>query len=297
MDDAGEEWTYTLEFDTPSKKSTEVLVTREVVTRGKRTLLNRPSEKDVADRALLKQTALEQVAANKDFRSLADFFRTIRFMNLVPQLIREGQTSPRVFPGQDPLGRDFLQDISAASDRLRKSRLSRIEKVLRKAVPQFENLRFERDDRGYPHLAVGFKHWRTKAAKQRESQLSDGTLRLIGMLWTLQDKAGPLLLEEPEWSLHSGLLERLAPFISRMLRHGGGRQVFITTHSERMLADQGISPNEILLVVPSEKSGSEIKQAARDGIIQKAMHRGLSAAEAALPHTRIETMNLFGVVA
>jgi hypothetical protein len=45
-------------------------------------------------------------------------------------------------------------------------------------VPEFEALGFEKDPvDGRPHLFADFKHWRPNAAKQRESQFSDGTLR------------------------------------------------------------------------------------------------------------------------
>lgn len=294
LEDAeGTQWSYRLEFDTPSRSSTDALVKSERVERDGVVLLDRPDLADKGDNERLKQTAVEQVSANVLFRPLAELFRSIRFMNLVPQLIREGQLSPGVFPGQDPLGRDFLEQIRLAT-KGRKGRLDRIGKELRKAVPSFEKLRLATDARGRPHLEVGFKHWRTTAAKQRESQFSDGTLRLIAMLWALQDNAGPLLLEEPEWSLHTGILERLAPMIAGMQRTGGGRQVIITTHSEKLLSDPGIAPEEILLITPAVKGGSEIKPAARFPVIEKAMRSGLSAGLAAQPLTRIESMSLFG---
>jgi predicted ATPase len=296
-DSAGVVWIYRLTFDTPSHKSTDVLVKSETVERNGQIVLNRPSEPDRTDPERLRQTAVEQVSANKEFRVIAEFFRSIRFMNLVPQLIREGQTSPQVFPGQDPLGRDLLEQIRQTHKGPRIRRLKAIERVLRKAVPSFENLRLEEDGRGRPHLAVAFRHWRSTRATQRESQFSDGTLRLIAMLWALQENAGPLLLEEPEWSLHSGILEKLAPFIARMQREGGGRQVLVTTHSERILADPGIAPEELLLIVPAPKGGSEIRPAARISVVEKAMRSGLTAGQAAQPLTRIKTMSLFGAMA
>lgn len=296
-DSDGSEWMYRLVFDTPSTTSTYVLVKSETVARNGTNVLTRPGDPDKADPERLRQTAIEQVSANKDFRVVAEFFRSIRFMNLVPQLIREGQTSPQIFPGHDPLGRDLLEQIRQCSKGQQTKRLKAIEGVLKKAVPSFEKLQLEVDKRGRPHLAVGFKHWRPNAVKQRESQFSDGTLRLIAMLWALQEDAGPLLLEEPEWSLHTGILERLAPFIARMQRHGSGRQVFVTTHSEKLLSDRGIAAEELLLIVPAAKGGSEIREAARMEVVYKAMKSGLSAAQAAQPLTRVKTMSLFGEAA
>jgi predicted ATPase len=293
-DQVGTSWTYRLRFDTETTDSHEPIVIEEYVLKDKELLLRRPNKEDGKDRERLRQTAIEQVSANKDFRAIAEFFRSIRLMSLVPQLIREGQSGPGLFPGQDPLGRDLLEQIRQTPKGDRTRRLKAIEGVLKKVVPSFEKLRLEEDKRGRPHLAVGFKHWRTNAVTQRESQFSDGTLRLIAMLWALQDDAGPLLLEEPEWSLHTGILERLAPFIAQMQRKGGGRQVLITTHSEQVLSDPGIAPEELLLIVPADKGGSDIMPAIRFSVIEKAMRAGLTAGQAAQPLTRIKTMSLFG---
>lgn len=293
-DAAGAKWEYRLVFDTPSTKSDHVLVKKEFVRRDDEVLLNRPTSDDDADKERLRQTAIEQVSVNKRFRCIAEFFRSIRLMSMVPQLIREGQSSPRIYPGEDPLGRDLLERIRQCGKGQQTKRLKAIESILKRAVPSFEELRLEVDKRGRPHLAVGFKHWRSKTVKQRESQFSDGTLRLIAMLWALQEGAGPLLLEEPEWSLHTAILERLAPFIARMQREGGGRQVFVTTHSERVLSDPGISPEELLLIVPTSGGGSEIKPGARLAVVERAMRAGLTAGQAAQPLTRLKTMSLFG---
>ncbi len=289
----GIEWRYRLAFDTAMKKSTEPIIQHEEVYEDGREVLKRPNAADVSDKERLKQTAIEQISANKDFRVVAEFFRSIRYMNLVPQLIREGHTSPNIYPGRDPLGRDLLDQMGQTPSGRCQRRLAEIGKTLKRVVPDFVNLRLEKDNRGRPHLAVGFKHWRQTQAKQRESQFSDGTLRLIAMLWSMQEEAGPLLMEEPEWSLHGGILERLAPYIARMQRLGGGRQVFITTHNERLLGDPGISPKELLLVLPASKGGSEVKVGVRLPIVVKAMKSGLSAAEAAQPLTRMDTMRLF----
>ncbi len=290
----GEKWTYALTFDTLSAKSEQVLVSSETVLKDGQVVLQRPDQHDRIDSDRLRQTAIEQVSSNKLFRHLADFFRSIRFMNAVPQLIREGQISPGGYPGADPLGRDLLQHIRAAPKGERTRRLKAIARVLTRVVPDFRDLRLEQDEQGKPHLVVGFAHWRSQAARQRESQFSDGTLRLIAMLWSLQEAAGPLLLEEPEWSLHTEIVQRLAAFIASMQALSGGRQVLISTHSDRMLADPGIAADELLLITPAPKGGSMITPAARQAIIAKAMQQGRSAAETALPMTRMHTMPLFG---
>lgn len=294
MNDGEREWVYTLAFDADPKRGSDPVIVREHVQRDGATVLSRPDAEDRNDPQRLHQTALQQLSFNKPFRVVAEFFRSIRYVNLLPQLIREGQRSSHDSPGEDPHGRDFLERVRQTPKGDRTRRLKAIESLLRSVVPSFTKLRHEEDERGRPHLCVGFKHWRGRAAKQRESQFSDGTLRLIAILWALQEQEGPLLLEEPEWSLHAGVLDRLAPFIARMQRKVGGRQVIISTHSDRLLSDPGIRAEEVLLLLPDPKGGTRIEVGARRSAVKTAMEQGLSASEAALPLTRIDTMPLFG---
>jgi hypothetical protein len=73
-------------------------------------------------------------------------------------------------------------------------------------VPQLEQLEFTRDAvTGRPHLQALYSHWRPNAGLQREDQFSDGTLRLLGLLWALLEGDSLLLLEEPELSLNAGI--------------------------------------------------------------------------------------------
>jgi hypothetical protein len=61
-----------------------------------------------------------------------------------------------------------------------------------------KELELWRDVRGTPHLRGKYEHWRPQGAWQTEEQFSDGTLRLMGLLWISLAGGGPSLLEEPE---------------------------------------------------------------------------------------------------
>lgn len=87
-------------------------------------------------------------------------------------------------------------------------------------MPQLEQFKFTRDSvTGRPHLQALYSHWRLNAGLQREDQFSDGTLRLLGLLWAPLEGDSLLLLAEPELSLNVGIVSQLAPFISRMQRN------------------------------------------------------------------------------
>ncbi len=297
----GEGWTYDLAFTHETPKNPRPKVVHEIATRiesngHEKVVLNRPDAADKSDKERLTQTALQQVTANQNFRELADFFREIAYLHLVPQLLREEQAPRPDAVGQDPYGRDLLDRVRGTTPRNRTARLSRIQKVLKLVVPQLKELGLKIDDHGRPHLQGKFEHWRPHGAFQNETQFSDGTLRFIGLLWALQDKAGPLLLEEPELSLHAAIVRRLAPFIARAQKEGDGRQVILSTHSEDLLMDAGIAAEEMVLIQPAAE-GSKIIVGARVRQIVDLMQSGIPASEAVLPRTETRQMTMLDQLA
>ncbi|MGH9837655.1 MAG: AAA family ATPase [Blastocatellia bacterium] len=296
QDSSGQGWRYELAFTHRAPKDSRPIVVKETVhkinaNREEEMLLDRPDERDKKDKELLTQTAIQQVNANQAFRELADFFRTVSYLHIVPQLLREEQAPNANKIGADPFGRDLLEGIRQTSPRQQRARLSRIESILKVVVPELKELQLHIDDHGRPHLQGRFQHWRPQGAYQNETQFSDGTLRLIGLLWALQEKAGPLLLEEPELSLHNAIVRRLAAFVHRAQKAGNGRQVIISTHSEILLQDIGIAPEEILLVKPT-REGSEVVSGVSVKEITGLMHAGIPASDAVLPRTELKQMSL-----
>lgn len=280
-DKDGGTWRYILEFNLGKGATGSPQVSRESVqykagkARRFRSVLQRPDRKDRLDPARLRETALQQINANQKFRPLVDFFRSVLYLHIVPQLVRHGQEAPR----NAASGGDLLQRIRSAEPKARHARLALIRGFLQEAVPLFDKLELAEDDLGRPHLVVSFKHWRGIDAFQQETELSDGTLRLIGLLWALQEKGGPLLLEEPELSVHAGILHQLAPLIASTKR-----QVLVSTHSERILQDEGIGADEILLIRPAS-GGSEVVIGADMREIESLMGSGVPASQAAYPYS------------
>ncbi|HEX7240183.1 MAG TPA: ATP-binding protein, partial [Longimicrobiaceae bacterium] len=272
-------WVYRLEFAQDNQR--RPLVKREEVARDGTVILQRPDKSDESDPNRLTQTHLEQVNANKSFREIADFLAQVRYLHVVPQLIRE---SDRMIPrSQDPFGSDFLEQIAKTPTRTLSSRLKRINQALQVAVPQLRELKLERDDRGVPHLTGRYEHWRPNAGWQTEEHFSDGTLRLLGLLWAFLDGSAPLLLEEPELSLHSAVV-RYIP--SMMIRAGrkSSRQIIVSTHSLDLLSDPSISPEEVVLLEPSGE-GTRAVPAAEIQQVRELIEGGLTVGDAVLPRT------------
>jgi len=281
-------WHYSICLTQQARGHHLPIVKHERVWRGDndKLVLDRPDEKDKGDRVRLTQTYLEQISANSEFREIAKFLESIRYLHLVPQLLRnpEGQISTV----DDPFGRGFLETIARTSEKTRRARLRKIEKALRIAVPQMKDLTDIKDEAGVPHLEVLCSHWRPNAGRQREDQFSDGTLRLIGLFWSLLDGNSPLLLEEPELSLNSAIVKRLPPIFNQLQKKKGrSRQIFVTTHSWELLSDQGIGDEEVILLTPSPEGTSAQVLSGREDV-RALLDGGLSIADAALPLTAPE---------
>ena len=273
-------WAYELSLHQDSQR--RAMVRTERVLRGQEILLDRPMPEDAADPERLTQTYLEQVNVNQPFRELASFFASIRYLHIVPQLVREPDRS--VGRKDDPFGGDFLAQVARTPERTQKARLRRIEEALRAAVPQLEDIELTPDERGTPHLRGKYRHWRPQGAWQTEKQFSDGTLRLLGLLWAALEKGGPLLLEEPELSLHPEIVRVLPQMFARVQRRTG-RQIFVSTHSPDLLRDEGIGLDEVLLLRPTPE-GTEVSPASAHQEIRDLLEGGLPLADAVMPHTR-----------
>ena len=157
--------------------------------------------------------------------------------------------------------------------------------MLRIAIPTLSSLQFV-EEGGKPHLQAMYKHWRPDAGIQHEMQFSDGTLRLIGLAWSILQGNGPLLLEEPELSLNYGIVGKI-PGLLHQMRKKKDRQAFISTHSEGLLSDAGIRLDEILMLVP-DKEGTSVLPCSELKDAQELLKVGFSPSEIAFPSIKPE---------
>ncbi len=286
-------WRYRIAFGEESRDQ-PVLREEKVWNAEDQLILNRPDDTDMADTARLGRTLLEHVSTNFAFREVAEFFRSIHFIHTVPQLVREPERTAAGYLN-DPYGSDFLDQIVKTHASTRKARLDRIQKALRMVVPQLSNVILWQDKIGRPHLRAKYIHWRPQGSWQTEREFSDGTLRLIGLLWALQDGPGPFLLEEPEISLHQGVVQVLPQLMFAVQRSHQGkplRQTVISTHSAQLLEDEGIGAHETLLLRP-EADGTDVLLCAMSEVIIKELEAGLSMADIAIART--QPANLFSM--
>ena len=271
-DDDPKIWEYELSFTRSPGNDRRPVVADEVIRHNGRKVY---SWKDVkgndAERAT--QTGLEQVSVNRKFRPVAEFLGAIDYLNLVPQIVRDPSRGGSA--AHDPFGGTFLIEIGKCPKKDFERRRKILTAALQLAVPQFESLDRNQDPDGTWHLQARYKSFRPNTSPQDERDFSDGTLRLIGLLWHLLDRSGvraPVLLEEPELSLHAAIV-RLLPGVIAQAIDASGRQVIASSHGTAILDDVGLQPSEVLLLDPGIE-GTLAKLASSDSIVVKLLSSG-----------------------
>ena len=288
-------WKYSLGIGQTDELKSPPWIFFEKVWEDGKLILDRSASSEGHDSDLLAQTHLEQVSVNKKFREIADFFKEISYLHLVPQLLRESQAFSGSDIPDDPYGKNLVEKIAGSEESDRKSFLNQMPLMLAKAVPGLSRMKLEKDDMGKNHLYANYYSRRGPHLSQQEDQFSDGTLRLIGLLWALWEGKGPILLEEPELSLNVGIVRTLAPLIYRLQKKKSPRrQVMMSTHSADLLSDSGIDPAEVLVLSPKSE-GTEVTIASEIQEVRDLLEGGFSIAEAVLPRTEPSEIRQIGM--
>jgi predicted ATPase len=274
---------YGIAIGQENKGKRRTMLAYERVWRNGTLILDRPNDDDRADDQRLTISFLETATTNADFREVADLFASVSYLHLVPQLLRSVKSTDVEQVGEDYYGRNFLVRVSQTPERTRKARLKRIMDALSHALPQFDGMRDDKDEAGVPHLFLRLKHWRPDAGWQSEEQFSDGTIRMLGLFWSMLEGDSILLFEEPELSLNDRIVEVL-PGLLWQLQASKGRQSILSTHSYALLSDIGIAPEEVLLLQPA-KEGTEVVEASSLSDVIKMTEAGMSVGDAVLPRT------------
>lgn len=187
------------------------------------------------------------------FDSLYELLSGLGFYNLNPQSIRELQSIDS--------GERLLRDggnLASVIRHLSKDPLNRRERILeylRLIVPGLETFRARSLG---PKETIEFEERAITTGKVRKflaANMSDGTLRALGVLAALfqsvdpHDLMPPIAVEEPEMALHPAA----AGVLFDALREASfSRQVLVTSHSPDLLDRRDIAPDSILAVLNEE---------------------------------------------
>jgi len=198
----------------------------------------------ISPRITSDRLALFAASSVEPYRHLFDFLTSIETYSIVPDLMRE----PQPADAGDRLRRDG-SNAAAVLKRIKDEdheSYGRLCELLEKTVDGLvgvdyraiagqDTLEFRQD--------VGQKHpWRFPA-----SNVSDGTLRMLGLLLAVYQTGRPsvIAIEEPEATVHPGAAEVITQVL---VDAASDRQVILTTHSPDLL-DFKYIPDSSLRVV------------------------------------------------
>lgn len=100
------------------------------------------------------------------------------------------------------------------------------------------------------------------------------------------------MLEEPELSLHNAVVEQIPLMIDQVQKTAKRRQIFISTHSETILNNQGINFQGIIILEPG-REGSHVRSI--NEIESKQLEAGFTISEAVLPKTSPKGVSRLGL--
>jgi hypothetical protein len=189
--------------------------------------------------------ALYAASATDEYRPLYDFLTSLRIYNIEPKKLRAIHDLH--------LGDYLLRDGSNAAAVLKSLkeahplRHQRVRELLAVALPDLQDV----DTYTLPGSGGGLQ-FRLNAGLTEpvpffEGEVSDGTLRILGLLLAVYQPQRPSVLgiEEPELTVHPALAELISQVLLDSAHDG---QVLVTTHSPDVLDAKEISDDQIRVV-------------------------------------------------
>ena len=147
-------------------------------------------------------------------------------------------------------GTGFFQHAGRFSDQQLNAALNRIRPIMAAAVPEVPNLSYLRMGLGTEVVFYSDTPVRGASGVYSHEQFSEGTLRLLGMLFdlaTLPLTTSIVLIEEPETFLQASVVRSMSSFLAEVAMNHDVQMV-ISTHSPELIDSEVVLPNEVLLL-------------------------------------------------
>lgn len=173
------------------------------------------------------------------FRSLADeldkYFSNWKFTTLYPTTLRELKAPDSEIALRED-GSNWASVVRAAKKTAKgRQNLERINEMMRLVLPDFLDMTITTAGSYLvPNFKFGEAGNKTTHRVFDPVQLSDGTLRIYGILLSLYQTPSPplLVIEEPEQTVHPGVLAMLAEAFKEVSER---TQIIVTTHSPQLV--------------------------------------------------------------
>ena len=180
-------------------------------------------------------------------------------------------------------GTGFFQYAGRFSDQQLNAALDRIRPIMAAAVPEVPNLSYLRMGLGTEVVFYSDIPERGARGVYSHEQFSEGTLRLLGMLFglaTLPRTTSIVLIEEPEAFLQASVVRSMSSFLAEVaMTHDV--QMVISTHSPELIDSELVLPSQVLVLRPEDgETVGELLSQSNDSRIRAVISAGLPKSEA-----------------
>lgn len=185
----------------------------------------------------------------KQVRLGASYFRKmlagIRYIHPNPKKMLE--RADRYDPDH---GTGFFQHAGRFPDQQLDAVVDRIRPIMASVVPEIPNLSYQRMGLGTEVVFYSDTPMRGASGVYSHEQFSEGTLRLLGLLFdlaTLPRVTSVVLIEEPETFLQASVVRSLPSLLAEVAMNRDV-QMIISTHSPELIDSELVLPSQVLML-------------------------------------------------
>lgn len=147
-------------------------------------------------------------------------------------------------------GTGFFQHAGRFSDQQLDAVVDRIRPIMAAVVPEIPNLSYQRMGLGTELVFYSDTPVRGASGVYSHEQFSEGTLRLLGLLFdlaTLPRDTSVVLIEEPETFLQASVVRSLPSLLAEVAMNRDVQMV-ISTHSPELIDSELVLPSQVLML-------------------------------------------------
>ncbi len=147
-------------------------------------------------------------------------------------------------------GTGFFQHAGRFSDQQLDAVVDRIRPIMASVVPEIPNLSYQRMGLGTEVVFYSDTPVRGASGVYSHEQFSEGTLRLLGLLFdlaTLPRDTSVILIEEPETFLQASVVRSLPSLLAEVAMNRDV-QMIISTHSPELIDSELVLPSQVLML-------------------------------------------------
>ena len=213
----------------------------------------------------------------KQVRLGASYFRKmlagIRYIHPNPKKMLE--RADRYDPDH---GTGFFQHAGRFSDQQLDAVVDRIRPIMAAVVPEIPNLSYQRMGLGTELVFYSDTPVHGASGVYSHEQFSEGTLRLLGLLFdlaTLPRDTSVVLIEEPETFLQASVVRSLPSLLAEVAMNRDVQMV-ISTHSPELIDSELVLPSQVLLLRSENgETTGELLSQSNDPRIEAVVSAGL----------------------